>query len=262
MGENTLLDTGFDATLWNGLLSIELDAFYNYTYDVLTGMGGGKPSSMGGYYPTYGNHNALDSKGIDILLSHRSKFQLAGSPLQYNISGNLTYSKTRWLKYLDDPNIMEWQKMVGTTYGTIYGWKADGLFRSEEEIDNSAWYGSRPCVGDIKYVDMNGDGKIDSQDRGAFGRSNRPQLTFGLNIGASWKGFDFNAQFTGGALFDVSLTGTYITVMMTIPFGHRLSRRMPTRLSSLWRMPIASTIRTALSHVSHWEVPATVGTMV
>ena len=202
-------NTGFDATLWNGLLSIELDAFYNYTYDVLTGMGGGKPSSMGGYYPTYGNHNALDSKGIDILLSHRSKFQLAGSPLQYNISGNLTYSKTRWLKYLDDPNIMEWQKMVGTTYGTIYGWKADGLFRSEEEIDNSAWYGSRPCVGDIKYVDMNGDGKIDSQDRGAFGRSNRPQLTFGLNIGASWKGFDFNAQFTGGALFDVSLTGTY-----------------------------------------------------
>lgn len=103
-------NTGFDATLWNGLLSIELDAFYNYTYDVLTGMGGGKPSSMGGYYPTYGNHNALDSKGIDILLSHRSKFQLAGSPLQYNISGNLTYSKTRWLKYLDDPNIMEWQK--------------------------------------------------------------------------------------------------------------------------------------------------------
>ena len=202
-------NTGFDATLWNGLLSIELDAFYNYIYDVLTGMGGGKPSSMGGYYPTYGNHNALDSKGIDILLSHRSKFQLAGSPLQYNISGNLTYSKTRWLKYLDDPNIMEWQKMVGTTYGTIYGWKADGLFRSEEEIDNSAWYGSRPCVGDIKYVDMNGDGKIDSQDRGAFGRSNRPQLTFGLNIGASWKGFDFNAQFTGGALFDVSLTGTY-----------------------------------------------------
>lgn len=58
---------GFDATLWNGLLGIELDAFYNYTYDVLTGMGGNKPSSMGGYYTTYGNNNALDSKGIDIL---------------------------------------------------------------------------------------------------------------------------------------------------------------------------------------------------
>ena len=202
-------NAGFDATLWNGLLGIELDAFYNYTYDVLTGMGGNKPSSMGGYYTTYGNNNALDSKGIDILLTHRNKFHVAGSPLQYTVSGNLTYSKTRWLKYLDEPNTVEWQKVVGTAYGTIYGWKADGLFRTEEEIDNSAWYGSRPCVGDIKYVDMNGDGKIDSQDRGAFGRSNRPQLTFGLNLGASWKGFDFNAQFTGGALFDVSMTGTY-----------------------------------------------------
>ena len=121
----------------------------------------------------------------------------------------MTYSKTRWLVYQDDPNTMEWQKVVGTTYGTISGWLADGLFRSEEEIDNSAWYGTRPCVGDIKYVDLNGDGKIDSQDRGAFGRSNRPELTYGLNLSCSWNGFDFNAQFTGGALFDVSLTGTY-----------------------------------------------------
>lgn len=66
-------NAGFDATLWNGLLGIELDAFYNYTYDVLTGMGGNKPSSMGGYYTTYGNNNALDSEGIDILLTHRNK---------------------------------------------------------------------------------------------------------------------------------------------------------------------------------------------
>ncbi len=202
-------NAGFDATLWNGMLGIELDGFYNYTYDVLTSMGGGKPSSMGGYYPTYGNHNALDTKGVDIQITHRNRVMLGGSPFQYSVGFNLTYSHTRWLKYLDDPNTQEWQKVVGTTYGTIYGWKADGLFRSEEEIDNSAWYGSRPCVGDIKYVDMNGDGKIDWQDRGAFGRSNRPQLTFGLNLAASWKGFDFNAQFTGGALFDVSLTGTY-----------------------------------------------------
>lgn len=202
-------NAGFDATLWKGLLGIELDAFYNYTYDVLGTQGGGKPSSMGGYYSTWANNNSLDSKGVDILISHRNRFQLAGKAFNYSVSANMTYSKTRWLVYQDDPNTMEWQKVVGTTYGTISGWLADGLFRSEEEIDNSAWYGTRPCVGDIKYVDLNGDGKIDSQDRGAFGRSNRPELTYGLNLSCSWNGFDFNAQFTGGALFDVSLTGTY-----------------------------------------------------
>jgi hypothetical protein len=81
--------------------------------------------------------------------------------------------------------------------GIISGWVADGLFRSEKEIDESAWYGSRPNLGDIKYKDLNGDGKIDYQDRGLIGRPNRPELMYGLNLGASWNGFDINAQFTG-----------------------------------------------------------------
>ena len=200
---------GFDFSMWNAKLGAEVDFFYNRTYDILTYNGGGYPSSMGGYYPTYVNNNSIDSKGIDILLSHKNQVSLFGKPFFYGVTGTLTYSRTRWLKYLDDPNIPEWQKVTGTTYGSIWGWKADGLYRTEEEIDNSAWYGTRPNVGDIRYVDLNGDGKIDYQDRGIFGHSNRPELTFGLNLNFAWNGFDFNAQFTGGALFDVSLTGTY-----------------------------------------------------
>jgi hypothetical protein len=99
--------------------------------------------------------------------------------------------------------------VTGSSVYATYGWVAEGLYRSEEEIDNSAWYGSRPNVGDIKYRDLNGDGTIDWQDRARIGRNNRPELTFGFNIGADWKGFDLSAQFTGGALFDVSLLGTY-----------------------------------------------------
>lgn len=200
---------GFDLTLWGGLLGVEADVFYNYTYDMLTYQSSGYPSSMGGYYPTWVNHNAIDVKGVDILVSHRNKFSLLGDDFWYDISGSLTRSHTRWLVYNDDPNIVDYRKVTGTTYGSILCWKADGLYRSEDEIDGSAWYGTRPNVGDIKYVDINGDGRIDEDDKGYFGRSNRPQLTFGLNLNFSWKGFDFNAQFTGGALFDVSMTGTY-----------------------------------------------------
>lgn len=200
---------GFDATLWNGLLGFEVDGFYNYTYDLLTYQSSGFPDSMGGYYPTYVNANSLDTRGIDILVSHKNHFNLAGKPFWYGVAASVTYSKTRWLEYQDSPNIYDWKKVSGKTYGSIYCWKADGLYTSEEEIDNSAWYGTRPNVGDIKYVDLNGDGKIDWDDKGYFGRSNRPELTFGLNLNFQWNGFDFNAQFTGGALFDVSLTGTY-----------------------------------------------------
>jgi len=202
-------NAGFDLTMWKGLLGMEIDAFYNYTYDMLTYQSSSFPSSMGGYYPTWVNSNAIDAKGIDIMISHRNHFDLGGKPFWYDISGSLTFSKTRWLKYNDDPNIVDYRKVTGTTYGSILCWKADGLFTSEEEISNSAWYGTRPNVGDIKYVDINGDGKINEDDKGYFGRSNRPRLTYGLNINLSWNGFDFNAQFTGGSLFDVSLTGTY-----------------------------------------------------
>ena len=208
--EKTLsYNIGTDFSLWGGLLGGEIDIFYNHTYDILTGNSGGKPSSMGGYYPTYINKNAIDSKGIDILITHKNRFNLGGKPFFYEVGATLTYSKTRWLVYQDQPNVPEWQKRTGTTYGAHWGWLAEGLYRSEEEIDNSAWYGTRPNVGDIKYTDLNGDGKIDWDDRGIFGKSNRPELTFGLNLNAGWNGFDLNLQFTGGALFQVSMTGTY-----------------------------------------------------
>lgn len=200
---------GFDASLWDGLLGFEADGFYNYTYDMLTYQSTGFPASMGGYYPTWVNKNSIDTKGVDVLVSHRNHFNLFGKPFWYEVTGSVTYAHTRWLVYQDEPNIVDYRKVVGTTYGSILCWKSDGLFLTEDQIDNSAWYGTRPNLGDIKYVDVNGDGKIDEDDKGYFGRSNRPQLTYGLNLNFSWNGFDFNAQFTGGALFDVSLTGTY-----------------------------------------------------
>ncbi len=208
--EKTLsYNVGVDLDMWGGKLGAEVDAFYNYTYDILTAQGSNFSPSMGGYYPSYVNNNAIDTRGIDIMLSHKNTVTLAGSPFYYGISASLTYAKTRWIIYQDQPNIPEYQKVTGTDYGSIMAWIADGLYRSEEEIDNSAWYGTRPCVGDIKYVDLNGDGKIDSDDRARVGRTNRPQLTYGLNLNLAWYGFDLSAQFTGGALFDVSLTGTY-----------------------------------------------------
>ena len=208
--EKTLsYNAGIDLTMWNGMLDLELDAFYNYTYDILTAMGGDYPPSMGGYYPTWANNNKVDTKGVDVLLGHRNHFNLGGKPFNYGVSFNVTYAKTRWLKYPDSPNIQEWRKVTGTPYGATMAWVAEGLFKSEDEITNSAWYGSRPNVGDIKYKDLNGDGKITEDDKARVGRSNRPQLTYGANLDFSWNGFDFNAQFTGGSLFDVSLTGTY-----------------------------------------------------
>lgn len=147
--------------------------------------------------------------GVEITVSHRNKLNLAGKPFSYGASFNLTFARNRYLRYPDSPNTVEWRKRTGRSVDASVVWVAEGLFRSEEEIDNSAWYGTRPNVGDIKYKDLNGDGKIDEDDRTRVGRGNRPELTYGLNLNCAWNGFDLSAQFTGGALFDVSLTGTY-----------------------------------------------------
>lgn len=202
-------NVGLDLNMWNGKLGAEIDAYYSYTYDMLVAQGTNFPPSMGGYFPTYINGNAIDTGGIDIMLSHKNTVMLAGQPFTYGIAGSITYAKSRYIIYPDQPNIPEYQKVTGTEVGSIMTWIADGLYKTEEEIDNSAWYRTRPCIGDVKYVDINGDGKIDYDDKCRIGRNNRPQLTYGLNLNFSWYGFDLSAQFTGGALFDVSLTGTY-----------------------------------------------------
>ena len=202
-------NVGVDFKMWGGKLALEADAFYRYNFDLLTYMGSDYPPSMGGYYMAATNHNAYDTKGVDVMLSHRNHFMLGSKPFQYGVSATMTFARSRWIIYADQPNIPENQKVVGKPLGAMMAWTADGLYRSEEEIDNSAWYGTRPNVGDIKYVDINGDGKIDWDDKGFIGRTNRPELTYGLNLDFAWNGFDFNAQFTGGSMFDVSLTGTY-----------------------------------------------------
>lgn len=202
-------NVGFDATLWGGKLGIEFDYFYNLTYDILSYMGGGHSPSMGGYFQTYANNNRYDVKGLEAVLTHRNRFMALGKPFNYNIGANVTYSTSRWLRYTDSANDPSWRKCVGTSVDGYDVWEASGLYRSEDEITKSAWYGTRPNVGDIKYVDKNGDGVINEQDKARVGRTNRPKMTFGLNLGGSWNGFDCNLQFTGGLFFDVSLTGTY-----------------------------------------------------
>jgi hypothetical protein len=197
---------GFDASLWSRRLGVEFDVFYNYTWDIL-GSQGAMPGSMGGYYTTYINNNSVDSKGMDLMLTHDSRIG------DFNLGAklNLSYAKTRYLKYQDSPNTPDYAKRIGKSPWMMPGLVAVGLFQSEEEIDNSAYIqGARPRPGDIKYKDLNGDGVISyAQDRALVGRPNRPELTAGLDLYGSYKGFDFSMLFTAGAMHEISLTATY-----------------------------------------------------
>ena len=109
----------------------------------------------------------------------------------------------------EDPNVPEYRRLTGKPMNQKFGFIAEGLFQSQEEIDHSAVLGPT-LPGDIKLKDVNGDGRITyEQDKTWIGRSATPEMMFGLNLAADWKGFDFNMFFQGAALCDISLCGYY-----------------------------------------------------
>lgn len=214
---------GFDLTMWNGLFGIEFDVFYKYLYDMPAASTSTIPDSFGGYAYGYENTNKQDHKGFEVTFSHSHKI----GEFSYKIDVNGSYTKRRWLKYNDSENTPDWLKLTGKEVGSQVGFIALGLFQSQEEIDNSAKItGKDVRVGDIKYLDRNGDGVISyEQDRGYIGKSAYPTFVGGLNFSGEWKGIDISLSWQGALGRDVALTGVYSGgimdhTSMTRPFYH------------------------------------------
>ena len=201
-------NAGVDFNAWNGLLGVELDFFYKYEYDLLASVGGSYPPSMGGYFFSMENKNKIDYRGFDFTLSHNNSI----SDFQYGIKLLGSYTKRRWLYFAgDSENTPDYRKLTGKEVGSQLGFIAEGLFQSQEEIDNSPTIAGSPVLpGYIKYKDRNGDGKISyAQDMGYVGKSAYPKFQSSLNLTAGWKGFDLDILFQGGLGRTVALTGVY-----------------------------------------------------
>lgn len=199
---------GVDFIAWRGLLGFELDAFYKYQYDLLGSVSGAYPLSMGGYYFSQDNVNKIDYRGFDFTITHNNKI----GDFNYGIKWVGTLAYRRWLYYAgDSENTPDYRKLTGKEVGSQLGFIAEGLFQSQEEIDNSPTITGKPVLpGYIKYKDRNGDGKISyDQDMGYVGKSAYPKFQTSLNLTGSWKGFDLDLLFISGLGRTVALTGVY-----------------------------------------------------
>ena len=201
-------NVGIESSMWNGLLGVELDVFYMKTTRSLESQSASFPPSLGDYYPAYTNYGSHDNRGFELVLTHHNCIK----NFSYNVRGNISWARNKILKMTEDPNVPNYMRSTGRPMGEYWGFVAEGLFQTEEEIAHSAVYGPT-LPGDIKLKDINGDGKITyDQDRVPIGRSSTPEMMFGLNIGAEWKGIDFSMLWQGAALFDVNLCGMYANV--------------------------------------------------
>ena len=207
-------NVGFDAAFLNNRLSITFDAYTKNTTGMLYQLT--RPAIYGEGASSYENCASMNNKGIETIVSWRN----AVGDFSYEISGNATLQKNAITELPEDiywtfgcGNANANVTNVGLPYGGRLGYKTDGVFHTQKEVDEYlskyTVSGRAPGVGRIKYVDVNGDNVIDAKDQLYIG-SDLPKVQFGLNFNAAWKGFDL-AMFFNGMVRDVYNTSKLYT---------------------------------------------------
>lgn len=195
------INFGFDLNAWRGLFGIEFDVFYKYTYDILRPISGAYPPSLGGHVPSIENSGAFDNRGFELTLKHANRI----GQVSYNVNGNLSFARNKILRMTQADGTLPWKNRLGTSVGDIWGYKALGLYQTQEELDNAPISSHTIRLGDIRYADIDGDGRLTWNDEVKIARSTMPEMMFSLTADAQWKGFDFSIQFQGAALCDKML---------------------------------------------------------
>ena len=185
-------NVGLQGSLLNNKLGFTIE-YYNNKYSDLLIQRGRNTSLLGALYPDE-NIGINRYKGMDFQLS----WQQNSGKFHYFIAGNASIQNSE-VVYMDEVNHpFAYLKRTGEMVGRPYGYVADGLFQSDADIAGSATFKNNIATqpGDIKYKDLNSDGEINQFDITAIG-SNKPLTIYGVNLGFSFKSFDFSALVQG-----------------------------------------------------------------
>lgn len=191
-------NVGVDGSMWNGLLNFTVEGFVRNTKDMLLWVKG--PAWVGNRYDAQKNVGTVRNSGIEITLGHRNKV----GEVEYSIDGNVSYIKNE-LTALNGGQVVYGDRVLsdaGLPLFTFWGYKYLGVYQSDEEAEEAlpgytASGATNPYHGgDAIYQDIDGDGMITDSDKTKLG-NNFPKLTYGLNLGASWRGIDLQLFFQG-----------------------------------------------------------------
>ncbi|HUH26651.1 SusC/RagA family TonB-linked outer membrane protein, partial [Gelidibacter sp.] len=198
---------GIDFGFFNNKLSISTDYFVKKTTDILLPVG--LPSIVGDVSPTIVNAGEVINKGFEFTLNYRN----SDNEFKYGINANFG-------TLINSVERLQ-TKEVGQSLNSFYGYKMIGIYQNQDEIDNHLSGTLNPTAkpGDIKFADLNNDGIINSDDR-TFTGDAIPDLTYGLSLSASYKGFDFSCLFQGVEGVDKYNDARKIVDYDTRPFNY------------------------------------------
>ena len=196
-------DVGLDLNMFNNKISIVADYFIDKKKDLLitnipvSGILG--TYGPGGSNPT-ANAGSVENKGFEFGIDYKDNI---GEDFSYKVGYNVTFLHNEVTEVnngtgfieggLFGPSTLITRMEAGQPIGYFYGYQMDGIFQNQSEVDahpSQAALGAAAQPGDIRFVDVNGDGVIDPNDRTNIGDP-IPDATMGFNLQLNYKGFDF-----------------------------------------------------------------------
>ncbi len=207
-------DFGFDFASLNSRLYGSFDYFYYSTKGYLVSPTGESylNTALGIGMPKVKSDSQYRRAGYEVTLGWKDTV----GDFRYDISGNFVFFDELWAydaSEAESSYMNPYQRTQQTKgyYDLLY--KNAGYYKNAQDVYNSVAYVSAMntgylTAGDIKYVDTNGDGKIDSSDMRRLGKSSVPRGQFGLNVNMSFKGFYLSMLFQGSTSFDMYISGT------------------------------------------------------
>ena len=221
-------DAGLDIDLFKDRLSMSVDYYNKRTFNLIQDQPMGWPTTIG-IDPMKVNLGEINNKGIEFIATWRDKI---GSDFNYYVSGNFAYNKNTVVSTGitdDEGNFAPWvapgtfglvttdiyRSEVGTPLNCFYMIPWEGIFQSEEDIYDHQHEGKliQPAArpGDLRFTDVNNDGKIDVNDRVYCGDP-APKQTFALSMGFNWKGLSFDMMWQGVAGNKIAYVGKQLII--------------------------------------------------
>ena len=167
------------------------------------------PSTMGLQAGVRANVGEASSRGVDVSVSYN---HIINKDWWVSGMANFTYATSEFRVYEEpDYSSTPWKSRVGYSLNQTWGYVAERLFVDDDEVRNSPVQFGDYKAGDIKYKDIDGDGKITELDMVPIGYPTSPEIVYGFGLSAGWKDFDFSFFFQGLAResFQISLTNSY-----------------------------------------------------
>lgn len=195
---NQQWDAGIDLAFWNGKLSATVDYFRRSTLDAILYVNA--PAQVGNRYSMARNVGNILNEGVEITLGHDNRV----GEFHYNIGANVSYLHNELTKLNGGSPL--WGDRTKTDEGmalnSFWGYQYEGIYQTDEEALEQLYTYDASTIGvhagDARYKDVNGDGKLDENDKMVIGNP-FPKLTFGLNFGADFYGVDVQLFFQGAA---------------------------------------------------------------